>query len=272
MDLNSILYGVASIFYLLVGGKIVSTFKKRGDRAPTWALPVIAVGFLAHFWVLQSSIFVAPQTVVMGFGQAISAVCFFCVLVLFFGALYSRVHALFAIVLLIAGVGLWAPLVFPTEGNPIVGADISFKLHIAFGLIAYSFMLMSVVQALLMSTLNTRLKNHLALDEPEGIVATMPNLMMMERILFRVVLACFIFLTMTILTGMVSSVQYFDALLSFEHKTVLTILSWALFGVLLLGRRIFGWRGRRALMLFWVAVVLQTLAFLVYRFVLDVVV
>ena len=270
MDLNIILYGVASIFYLIVGGKIVSTFKKRGDTAPTWSLPVIALAIVSHFWILQSSIFCAPQTILVTFGNSVSAMCFFSTLILFFGALYSRVHALYGIVLLIAGIGIWSPLVFPSDAQPIVGSTMGFKLHIAFGLIAYSFMLMSVVQAVLMSILNTRLKNHEVLHEPEGIVATMPNLMMMERILFRVILACFVVLTLTILTGMVSTVHYVDALLSFDHKTVLTILSWVVFGVLLLGHRFLGWRSRKALMIFWVAVVLQVVAFLAYRFVLDV--
>ena len=177
MDLNIILYGVASIFYLIVGGKIVSTFKKRGDQAPTWSLPVIAAAIVAHFWVLQSSIFCAPQTIWVTFGNSISAICFFSTLILFFGALYSRGHALYGIVLLIAGFGIWSPLLFPSDAQPIVGSTMGFKLHIAFGLLAYSFMLMSVVQAVLMSILNSRLKNHEALEEPEGIVASMPNLM-----------------------------------------------------------------------------------------------
>lgn len=270
MDLNIILYGVASIFYLIVGGKIVSTFKKRGDQAPTWSLPVIAAAIVAHFWVLQSSIFCAPQTIWVTFGNSISAICFFSTLILFFGALYSRVHALYGIVLLIAGLGIWSPFLFPSDAQPIVGSTMGFKLHIAFGLLAYSFMLMSVVQAVLMSILNSRLKNHEALEEPEGIVASMPNLMTMERILFRVIFACFVVLTLTIITGMVSTVHYLDALLAFDHKTVLTILSWLVFGILLLGRKLLGWRSRKALTIFWIAVALQVIAFLAYRFVLDV--
>ena len=134
MDLNLILYGVASIFYLIVGGKIVSTFKKRGDQAPTWSLPVIAAAIVAHFWVLQSSIFCAPQTVQITFGSSISAICFFSTLILFFGALYSRVHALYGIILLVAGVGIWSPLVFPSEAQPVVNSGLGFRLCFAFRL------------------------------------------------------------------------------------------------------------------------------------------
>ena len=94
--------------------------------------------------------------------------------------------------------------------------------------------------------------------------------MTMERILFRVILACFIVLTLTILTGMSSTVHYLDSLLAFDHKTVLTILSGVVFGVLLLGRKFLGWRSKKALMIFWIAVALQVIAFFAYRFVLDV--
>lgn len=271
MDLNLIFYGVTSIFYLAVGVKIVSTFKKRGDAAPIWALPVIGLGLLSHFWILQASTFPAPDTVEMGFGISVSAMCFFSTLILFFGALYSRVHALYAIVLILSALGVWFPLLFPSPGR-IVGASLGFKIHIACGIVAYSFMMMAIVQAVLMSILNSRLKNHAAVNEPEGIVATMPNLMMMEKILFRVIAACFVFLTLTIVGGMVSTAQYLHALLTFDHKTVLTILSWVVFGILLLGHRYFGWRSRRALTLFWVAVALQVIAYFAYRFVLDVLV
>ena len=270
MDLNIILYGVASIFYLIVGGKIVSTFKKRGDQAPMWSLPVIAAAVVAHFWVLQSNIFCAPETILVTFGNSVSAMCFFSTLILFFGALYSRVHALYGIILIVAGFGIWSPLLFPSEAQPIVGSTFGFRLHIAFGLLAYSFMLMSVVQAVLMGILDSRLKSHAALDEPEGIVASMPNLMTMEKILFRVILACWVVLSLTILTGMVSTAHYFDAILAFDHKTVLTILSWTVFGILLLGRKLLGWRSKKALTIFWIAVALQVIAFFAYRFVLDV--
>ena len=272
MDLNLVFYGVASLFYLAVGLKIVSTFKKRGDAAPVWALPVIGLGILAHFWILQSVAFPASETLVVGFGISVSAMCFFSTLILFFGALYSRVHALYAIVLILSAIGVWFPEVFPSDTSKVVGATLGFKLHIVFGIVAYSFMMMAIVQAILMSILNTRLKSHLALNEPEGLVATMPNLRTMEKILFRVIAACFIFLTLTILGGMISTAEYLNTLLAFDHKTILTILSWVAFGILLLGRRFLGWRSGKALLLFWVAVLLQVVAYFAYRFVLDVLV
>lgn len=269
MELNLLFYGVATILYLVVGVKIVSCFKKQGDVAPVWTLPLAGLAIVAHFWVLQGAAFPLKATMAMDFGIAFSAMCFFAALMLFYGALYSQVQALFAIVCLVASIGVWAPIIFPSGHSLLVGAPLSFKLHIAMGLIAYAFMMMAVVQAVLMAILDRRLHNHEALSEPEGLVASMPDLMSMERMLFRFVFACFLFLVFTIAGGMLTSTQVADASM-FGHKTIMTMTSCAIFGVLVLGRRFLGWRSRQALTIFWVAVVCQIVAYLAYRFVLDV--
>lgn len=269
MELNLLFYGVATILYLFAGLKIVNGFKKQGDVAPMWTLGVIALGIVAHFWVLQGAAFPAKATMAMDFGIAFSSMCFFAVLMLVYGALYTQVHALLGIVALVAGIGVWGPIVFPSGHALLTGAPLSFKLHIAMGLIAYAFMMMAVVQAVLMGILDRRLHNHEALSEPVGLVASLPDLMSMERMLFRFVFACFLFLALTIAGGMLSSSQIADAEL-FGHKTVMTMTSCAIFGVLLLGRRFCGWRSRQALLVFWMAVVCQVIAYFAYRFVLDV--
>ena len=269
MELNLLFYGVATILYLFAGLKIVTGFKKQGDVAPLWTLGVAGLAIVAHFWVLQGAAFPAKATMAMNFGIAISAMCFFAVLMLIYGALYTQVHALLGIVVLMAAAGVWGPVVFPSGHSLLVGAPLSFKLHIAMGLVAYAFMMMAVVQAILMGILDRRLRNHQALAEPAGLVASMPDLMSTERMLFRFVFACFLFLLLTIAGGMLSSTQIADAAL-FGHKTVMTMTSCAIFGVLLLGRRFCGWRSRQALMVFWLAVACQVIAYLAYRFVLDV--
>src|SRR3546814_15417354 len=62
--------------------------------------------------------------------------------------------------------------------------------------------------------------------------------------MFRTISVGFALLTLTLITGAVFVENLFAQHL--VHKTVLSILSWALFGTLLLGRHRRGWRGRRA--------------------------
>ena len=58
-------------------------------------------------------------------------------------------------------------------------------------------------------------------------------------------------------------------ILPFDHKTVFTLLSWATFGVLLLGRHVWGWRGRVALRWTLTGFGFSILAYTGSRFVLE---
>ncbi|MCH5141924.1 cytochrome c biogenesis protein CcsA, partial [Mammaliicoccus sciuri] len=53
------------------------------------------------------------------------------------------------------------------------------------------------------------------------------------------------------------------------HKTVFSLLSWLVFGVLLVGHWRFGWRGQRAANMTLYGVILLGLAFIGTKFVLE---
>jgi ABC-type uncharacterized transport system permease subunit len=53
------------------------------------------------------------------------------------------------------------------------------------------------------------------------------------------------------------------------HKTALSLLALALFGILLVGRRFAGWRGKRAVYLYLGGFVILCLAYFGSRFVLE---
>lgn len=96
-----------------------------------------------------------------------------------------------------------------------------------------------------------------------------PPLTLVESLLFRLIGAGFALLTLALLSGVV----FVENLLAQHlwHKTVLSVLAWAVFGALLLGRWRHGWRGRRAVRLTLIAMALLALAFFGSKFVLEVV-
>jgi ABC-type uncharacterized transport system permease subunit len=55
-----------------------------------------------------------------------------------------------------------------------------------------------------------------------------------------------------------------------DHKTVFALLSWLIFGLLLAGRRRYGWRGRTALRWTLSGFLMLLLAYVGSRFVLEV--
>ena len=76
------------------------------------------------------------------------------------------------------------------------------------------------------------------------IIRTLPALQDMDALLFRSIVSGLILLSMTLLSGMF----YMDGLFGSQiaHKTILSILAWLIFSVLVLGRWKYGWRGLTA--------------------------
>ena len=74
--------------------------------------------------------------------------------------------------------------------------------------------------------------------------SVLPPLDALEKVMFRLIGAGFALLTLSLLTGFVFVTNLFAQRLL--QKTVLSLIAWLLFGVLLIGRIRFGWRGRSA--------------------------
>ena len=99
----------------------------------------------------------------------------------------------------------------------------------------------------------------------------LPPLLVLERILFRFIGLGFALLTLTAFSGVLFSEEIFGQPLRFDHKNVFTLVAWAVFGILLLGRRLWGWRGRTALRLTFGGFALLLLAYVGSRFVMEVI-
>ena len=93
----------------------------------------------------------------------------------------------------------------------------------------------------------------------------------LETLVFRLTAAAFVVLTLTFAAGIAFSESIFGRAMRFDHKTVFIVLSWIIFGWLLLGRWRYGWRGRTAFRWTLAGFVMLMLAYPGSRFVLEVV-
>jgi len=78
-----------------------------------------------------------------------------------------------------------------------------------------------------------------------GVVGLLPPLQTMESLLFELLWAGQILLTLSILSGAIFIESLFAQHL--VHKTTFSILSWVIYAVLLWGRHALGWRGNVAI-------------------------
>lgn len=261
--------GFAALLYLVSGIAIVSAMKKGADAKASGLLrwPVL-LGLILHGYALQQEILHA-DAVHFGFGYAMSVMFFFAVATLFVESWVHRLHALFGIILIASAFGSLFPVFFPGQVIPAADWTIAFRFHLAFALAAYSFMMIAFVQAILMALQNARLRSG-GLSDEVGFIDSMPGLVVMERIFFRIVATGFVCLTMVLVIGAIATKEIDGTYFMFDHKSVLTWMSWLVFGVLLLGRRFAGWRARTALRLFWAGFLVLMVAYFVYSFILEV--
>ena len=134
-------------------------------------------------------------------------------------------------------------------------------LHWALGIASYGLFAIAVLHAVLLDTAERRLRMRTAPGQMMGL-----PLLSLERLTFHFVEAGFVVLTLAILLGVTSSGAW-----RFDHKTILSLLAWATFAALLVGRHLRGWRGRQATRWVYAGGVLMLLAYAGSRFVLEVV-
>ena len=131
-------------------------------------------------------------------------------------------------------------LLFPNHAL-IIEADWRLETHILGSMLAYSVLSIAAVQALLLAIQERQLR----LRRLGGVLHALPPLQTMENLLFRLISLGFILLSMSLLSGILFLEDIFAQHL--VHKTVLSLIAWVVFAVLLWGRRRFGWRGRTAI-------------------------
>ena len=135
-------------------------------------------------------------------------------------------------------------------------------LHWLLGVASYGLFGAAVLHATLLDNAERRLRRHAA---PAAGPLGMP-LMRLERLTFRFVEAGFVVLTLALALGFVSAHGW-----RLDHKTVFSLLGWAVFAALIGGRLMRGWRGRRATRWLYAGTVLLLLGYAGSRFVFEVV-
>jgi ABC-type uncharacterized transport system permease subunit len=112
--------------------------------------------------------------------------------------------------------------------------------HILLSLGAAALLFAAAVTAALLVFLDRRLRTRRLADLP----SVLPPIDALEKVMFRLIAAGFGLLTLALFTGFVFVTNLFTQ--NLVQKTALSLLAWTLFGVLLIGRVRFGWRGRSA--------------------------
>ncbi|WP_457666177.1 cytochrome C assembly family protein [Thiolapillus sp.] len=235
---------IAAIVLYILGGAVFTLRLFRTEKAgrPAKSAGLIP-GFsalLLHGYLLYLSLHTL-QGVNFSFFNAVSFAAWVIALLYLLAALSKPIESLGVVLLPIAAFTLLLDYFFP--GVRLLPPDTNWELraHVISSILAYSVLAMAAVQAVLLAVQDRHLRKH----HPGGFIRALPPLQTMEDLMFEMITIGFILLTLALASGFVFLDDMFAQHL--VHKTLLSILAWLAFAVLLWGRYRFGWRGRTAI-------------------------
>ena len=139
------------------------------------------------------------------------------------------------------------------------------EVHILTSILAYSLLNIAAVQAILLAIQDWQLHDH----RSGRFIRSLPPLQTMESLLFQMIGAGLVLLTISLISGVMYIHDLFEQHLA--HKTVLSVLAWIVFSVLLWGRYFHGWRGQTAIRWTLVGFVSLMLAYFGSKMVLEII-
>lgn len=264
--MSTTLAGLAStLLYLaatLLLGARLSLVDNRFIQHRGSSTTATAMAFALHTLVLYHRVF-TPQGLNFGFFSSMSLVSWVIVVLLFVTAFRKPVENLGLFTLPLAAVAVGLSVTF--HGGHYLPRDTGFGLetHITLAILAYSLITIAAVQSVLLAFQDYKLRNR----HPGGIMRALPPLQTMESLLFQIIWVGFFMLSLAVISGMMFLDDMFAQKVA--HKTVLSLIAWLIFAILLWGRWQFGWRGRVAIRWSLAGFVALMLAFFGSKMVLE---
>lgn len=256
MSTDIVLHYLAALFYLGLGSSIwLALLRQKEVNKSTIPVPIsilffaliVIQGFAIHIGMLSSGQIRINWTLGLSFTLWLG------LMVYWFDSHFMKING-FQLLLLPIGVIICVlAALFPTSGlsTTINVPSTLFMVHLVTSLFAYSLIALGALQALIMTSLDNYLHRPQNFSTTPNLLSRVldaqPPLLVQERLLFRLIWIGFTLLSISIITGMFVSMDLTGHILPNDHKTFFTLLSWIIFGTLLFGRMMWGWRGRIAL-------------------------
>ena len=262
---------LAALFYGALGFHFWNTrWRERDGQClacpmQTWERVAIAVTMAIHAFGLYNALF-TEAGMRFSFSFALSLMMWLAVLIYWLESFMTRMEGMQPMVLPLAAICALLPVIFPQVHVIAHASATGFNLHFLAAMLAYSLLTLSALHAIFMGFS----ENALHKRQMRRSLASLPPLLTMESLLFRMLLLGFILLTMTVGSGLLFSEELFGKPLSLDHKTLFAFASWGIFATLLVGRHAWGWRGKRALRWTLAGFSLLILAYIGSRFVAEV--
>ncbi len=255
---------LAALAYAGATGLLIRRLQSPARTPRTTILTVTGLAILLHVFTLTSFLF-SDAGLDMSFSNAISLAGWLIATLLVLTSLSQPVENLGIVLLPLAALSVLLQLFVPL-GTPVhIAVSSPIQSHILLSILAYGTLTLAAVQSILLVIQDKRLHNH----SPGGFIRSLPPLRVMENLLFHMIGIGFALLSLALFSGALFIEDLWAQHLL--HKTVLSIIAWFVFFILLWGRWQHGWRGRKAIYWTLAGFLLLMLAYFGSKLVLEII-
>ena len=256
---------LAAVLYIVSAGLLYHSIGRRSASLQSAAFWLAIAGGLSHAWAQYSHWFGSAEPDV-----SIAPLLSLCALVIIVLLITSsltqkRLFTAGLVALPIAAVVTLLEMVIPHQPFELHRMSVGFAVHLVSSVLAFGLLSIAGLYAFFVFVIDHFLRRH----HLKPILRSLPPLEVLESLLFRLITAGFLMLTLSLVSGIIFINDIFAQHL--VHKTILSILTWLVFGVLLFGRWKYGWRGSLAVRMTLAGVVLLILSYFGTKLVLEVI-
>jgi ABC-type uncharacterized transport system permease subunit len=262
--LPGMLLVASSLLALLAYAAVVLSPDRVGDGARLRGLLVL--GWSANLLALVldiAGIGASQPGARFGFAPALSMTIWLVLAVYMVESRLVPLPSARRVLAVLAALGVLLAALYPGESRPLAASPWT-PLHWVLGLASYGLFGVAVLHAVLLSRAERQMRLKMPAPGQGQFPLGMP-LLRLERLTFQFVGAGVVVLSLALLLG-----WWFTPQWRWDHKNLLSVLGWLVLTGLLTGRRVFGWRGRRATRWLYLGAALLLLAYAGSRFVLEV--
>ena len=239
--MSTTLFSFFAVFlYLLAACWLGVRVFSRGADPAEFKYRLVAIGSIAlliHALVLHRTI-LTDAGYNLGFYHALSLMSWVVMLFVILTVLIRPTENLAIIFLPVAALALFLEDMFTSDHILSDHASAGLRMHVVLSISAYSLLAIAAVQSVILAIQEYQLRH----KHPVPSLRLFPPMQTMEEFLIQLLAIGFFLLSLSLVTGLMFVHDIIAQHLA--HKTVLSILAWLLFGLVLLGRWLRGWRGK----------------------------
>ena len=260
----SVILGISLISYGVTIAYLLWALSRQFPIHKMIILGLLAIGMLGHAVMLYPKI-ITLYGLNFNLFNTLSLTSLFILLFYWLFCLYRPILPLGILATPLALIGLLIGYLGNAPYHPLTQLSGLLQGHIIMSLAAYCVLFMAAIQAIMLH-LQIRELKHPSIHRVW--VNKLPALQSMEALLFDMITVGFVLLSIALALGFIDTTNLLGQHLI--HKTVFSVLSWLVFGALLVGHWRYGWRGARAATMTLYGVLLLGIAFIGTKFVLEI--